>query len=137
MTARAQSAEPAARPDRGISSIGSYSVSNIESVNLTNGNVSVSIPLASLPPMAGGKLSWTLRATYNSKLWDMKSIDQLPDTLHQNRGYTTQHLVMSESGGWKIGDYYGLSEQRADADVEVGVRPAIRSVLMKRPSSTR
>ncbi len=63
----AQQADPAARPDRGTRPVGSYSVSDIENINLVNGNVNLSIPLASLPPIAGGKLSWTVNARYNSK----------------------------------------------------------------------
>ncbi|HET9786580.1 MAG TPA: hypothetical protein VFP47_05585, partial [Pyrinomonadaceae bacterium] len=61
----------AARPDRGIMPGASYSVSDIENINLSNGNLQLSIPLASLPPIAGGKLKLTLNATYNSKLWNI------------------------------------------------------------------
>src|SRR2546430_4517366 len=60
----------AARPDRGVMPAGAYAVSDIENISLTNGNVNLGIPLASLPPVAGGKLGLTLRAEYNSKLWD-------------------------------------------------------------------
>lgn len=38
-----------ARPDRGMVSGASYSVSDIENISLTNGNVNLSIPLAALP----------------------------------------------------------------------------------------
>src|SRR6185436_11647381 len=61
----------AARPDRGITPGASYSVSDFESISLSSGNVNLSIPLASLPPIAGGKLKFTLSAVYNSKLWNM------------------------------------------------------------------
>ncbi|MBZ5554701.1 MAG: hypothetical protein LAO21_18440 [Acidobacteriia bacterium] len=64
-------AQAPARPDRGIVPLGTYAISDIENINLSNGNVNLSIPLASLPPIAGGKLSWTVRAVYNSKLWDV------------------------------------------------------------------
>lgn len=68
-----------ARPDRGLMPGASYSVSDLESVSLTNGNVNVSIPLASLPPIAGGKLKLTLSAIYNSKLWNVtRTQHQLP-----------------------------------------------------------
>lgn len=60
--------QAAARPDRGIMPVGSYSVSDIETVNATNGNVHISIPLAKLPPMASGKLSAMIVASYDSKL---------------------------------------------------------------------
>ena len=61
----------AARPDRGIMPGASYSVSDIENISLTNGNLQLTIPLASLPPIAGGKLKFTVNAVYNSKLWNI------------------------------------------------------------------
>src|SRR5690349_16933680 len=63
--------ETAARPDRGRMPNGSFAVSDIENISLDNGNVNLNIPLASLPPIAGGKLSWSLNAQYNSKIWDI------------------------------------------------------------------
>lgn len=62
-------AQEASRPERGLVPNGSFSVSDIENINLMNGNVNLNIPLASLPPIAGGKLSWTVSAQYNSKVW--------------------------------------------------------------------
>ena len=56
-----------ARPDRGTMPNGSYSVSDFENISLQNGNVHLTIPLASLPRIAGGKLSWTLSAQYNQQ----------------------------------------------------------------------
>lgn len=50
--------QTAARPDRGVMKGASYSVSDIENIGLTNGNVNLSIPLASLPLIAGGKLGF-------------------------------------------------------------------------------
>ena len=118
LRALAQTAEPASRPDRGIGAVGSYALSDIENINMTNGNVNISVPLAGLPPVAGGKLSWVLRAIYNSKLWDLASIEQLPDQFHHSK-YATQHLDVSFDGGWKIGGRYILIDQLADADVTV------------------
>ncbi|HKC65851.1 MAG TPA: hypothetical protein VKB86_19565, partial [Pyrinomonadaceae bacterium] len=54
-----QGQQTAARPDRGVNPGGAYSVSDVENINLQNGNLNLSIPLASLPPIAGGKLSLT------------------------------------------------------------------------------
>ncbi|MCA1635133.1 MAG: hypothetical protein LC802_15935, partial [Acidobacteria bacterium] len=45
VSALAQSPQPAARPDRGSVTGGAYAVSDVESVSLNNGNVSLSIPL--------------------------------------------------------------------------------------------
>lgn len=75
LTASAQ--QTAARPDRGIG-LSSYAISDIESINLTNGNLNLSIPLASLPPIAGGKLSLGWRAVYNSKLWNIIRDQHVP-----------------------------------------------------------
>jgi len=63
--------DAAARPDRGVMPGGSYSVSDIENISLQNGNLNLEIPLAALPPIAGGKLSWVIKAHYNSKLWNI------------------------------------------------------------------
>src|SRR5258708_4263541 len=65
------SQQTAARPDRGIMPGASYSVSDTENISLSNGNLNLSIPLAGLPPIAGGKLKFTLSAVYNSKLWNV------------------------------------------------------------------
>src|SRR5687768_16099289 len=67
-----QTPSNAARPDRGMRPNGTYSVSDIENISLTNGNLNLAIPLASLPPVAGGRLGLTLNANYNSKIWDVK-----------------------------------------------------------------
>src|ERR1051325_3126392 len=70
----------AARPDRGTRPNGSYTVSDVENISLQNGNLNLNIPLASLPPIAGGKLSWSLNAYYNSKVWDVSRTQQLGQT---------------------------------------------------------
>jgi len=100
------SAQTASRPDRGVLPVGSYSVSDIENINLTNGNVNLSIPLAALPPMAGGKLSWVVRAEYNSKLWDRRGTEafQIPPLSN----YTASTLQLSDVGGWRIGGKYSI-----------------------------
>ena len=71
-------AQEAARPDRGAAMNRNYLVSDVENINLQNGNVNLSIPLASLPPIAGGKLSWTISANYNSKIWDVVKVQEEP-----------------------------------------------------------
>src|SRR5437868_10949829 len=97
----------AARPDRGINPGGSYSVSDIENINMTNGNVNISIPLASLPPVAGSKLGFTVRAVYNSKLWDVVRNQIQPDPLNPASAYQTNQLQTADSnGGWTIGAAY-------------------------------
>lgn len=56
-------------PQRGTGSPGIYGASGIDTVNLTNGNLMINLPLASLPPSRGG-LSNGLALVYNSKLYD-------------------------------------------------------------------
>ena len=97
----------AARPDRGINAAGAYSVSDIENVNLQNGNVNLAIPLASLPPIAGGKLSLTVSATYNSKLWNMVRKEH-EGTGVPYRTYVVDTPALSEVGGWQIVAGYEL-----------------------------
>ena len=110
-----------AQPDRGTSHISSYALSDIESINLNNGNVNLSIPLASLPPIVGGKLGWTVRAVYNSKLWDVvkqEGADPLAGT------HWVQDVVqMHNDGGWTIGANYQIAITNAADDFDYLLRP--------------
>ncbi len=109
------SAQTAARPERGTRPAGTYSASDIDNISLTSGNVNVSIPLASLPPMAGGKLSWTVSAQYNSKLWDVTRTEhQIP----LGPTYVVDNLQLSDAGGWKIGAAYSLTYQDSRASYD-------------------
>ncbi len=108
-------AEPALLPDRGTGNRGSYSISDIENISLNNGNVNLSIPLASLPAIAGGKLSWTISAHYNSKIWDVKS-DQYPADQHHMQPYTLKYLSAGQ-GGWTLGGQYAIWQQTSDEEV--------------------
>lgn len=98
----------AARPDRGVSAINSYSLSDIERINLSTGNVNLAIPLASMPPIPGGKLSAGFKAVYNSRLWDVT----LYDTTFMNPipAYTDHTLGASDVSGWIIGAGYRLTD---------------------------
>ena len=93
-------AQEAARPDRGAALNRNYAISDIENINLQNGNVQLSIPLAALPPIAGGKLSWTVSANYDSKLWDvLRYQEEGPDL--QWSPYVVD--LPGTGGGWRIG----------------------------------
>ena len=109
------SAQEAARPDRGVMPNGSYSVSDIENINLLNGNVNIRIPLAALPPIAGGKLSWTLTAQYNSKIWDITRDQNNDDPLSWQ-----PYIVDSPGvgGGWSIGHAYVFMFRDANDDLD-------------------
>ncbi|HEX5731195.1 MAG TPA: RHS repeat-associated core domain-containing protein [Blastocatellia bacterium] len=100
-------AQNAARPDRGVRPNGSYAVSDIESVNLVNGNLNLSIPLASLPPVAGGKISFSINATYNSKITDVYRSEIELKTIPPTR-YVKDTIQPSSEGGWKIGGAYAI-----------------------------
>jgi hypothetical protein len=106
--ALAQASQNAARPDRGISPNGNFAISDIENINLTNGNVNLSVPLASLPPIARGKLSLTVRAIYNSKSWDIKREEISTDHPPGSVRYVKDVIQYSENGGWSIGAGYGI-----------------------------
>lgn len=113
----AQSPQTSARPDRGAVQGSSYAVSDIETISLTNGNVNLSIPLASLPQIAGGKLSWTLSATYNSKLWNViRRQEDAADTAW--RPYTVDMPQLSDMGGWQIGGQYSIFIRNAHEDFD-------------------
>src|SRR2546425_4604319 len=109
LSTEASGQQTAARPDRGAMPGASYSVSDIESISLTNGNVNLSIPLAALPPIAGGKLGFSVNAVYNSKIWDVTRTEVRPDTLLPT--YVRDNLQVNANGtagGWKIGGAYSL-----------------------------
>lgn len=108
-------AQEASRPDRGIKPNGSHSVSEIENINLLNGNLNLRIPLASLPPIAGGKLSWTFTAQYNSKLWDITRSQGNDDPLTW-APYTVNSP--GAGGGWTIGNAYSIHFRNANDDFQ-------------------
>jgi RHS repeat-associated protein len=107
--------QEAARPARGTMPNRTYSVTDIENVSLQNGNVNLSIPLASLPPIAGGKLSWTVSANYNSKLWNVTREQQNLDPL-QWAPYTINTPQLSDLGGWRIGGAYYFQFRNSNED---------------------
>ena len=106
-------AQEAARPDRGTGPNRSYAISEIENINLQNGNVHLTIPLASLPPIAGGKLSLSAIARYNSKLWDVLRFQEDAADL-QWAPYVVD--MPGAGGGWAIGGGYSIYFRNADED---------------------
>ena len=75
--------------ERGLQVTGSYRLGDIETVNTKNGNLMLSVPLASLPAGRGGNPGFQLSLNYNSKLWDVyvahvedpsDSTNPIPDT---------------------------------------------------------
>jgi RHS repeat-associated protein len=95
---------PDSGPTRGLSSTGQYALSQIESVNASTGNVSLSIPLAHLPPGPGG-FSAGVNLIYNSTLYDIRAAQ--PGTDEQYNYVSSTH-----GGGWNYGYRYTLWTQR-------------------------
>lgn len=108
----------AARPDRGMLPGASYSVSDVENISLTNGNVNLSIPLASLPPIAGGKLNFTLNAVYNSKLWNVTRTENQMGTFYGCPTWVVDTPQLSDLGGWRISGGYTLVIRNAHEDFD-------------------
>ena len=90
-------AQDAPNPARGLQTGASYSVSDIETVNMTNGNLMINIPLASLAK-GRGSVGNSISLMYNSKLYDNKVQELL-----NSRGQMTSQNTIAESGsgGWK------------------------------------
>ena len=111
-----------ARPDRGFGAKGGYQTTQIDSISLQNGGVSLSVPLASLPPMAGGNLSYTLAATYNSKLFDIHRTEvRVPPGGPPGcpLSYSTSDIWPNEgSAGWRIGSTYQIFFRDANEDYD-------------------
>ena len=109
------------KPDRGIQPANSYSISDIETVNLTNGNLMLNIPLAHVPgrgtaPAAG----MTLR--YDSKLWD-SSIEKMEDG--ENGAYDFYALTLG-TGGWRLDSgMYQLSVEQPAGDLSPCTRMGV------------
>lgn len=88
--------ETTAGPQRGFQPGGAYSLSNIESVNTTNGNLLMNVPLGGLPKGRGG-LSANINLLYNSKLYDIRS-----STIRVlGEAHELQNIQESAEGGWR------------------------------------
>ncbi len=88
---------------------GGFLVSDVETINMVNGNVLLRIPLASLPAGRGGS-GFTLELRYNSQIWDVEpSLITSGQDSDGNDTYESRHtLQMSAQGGWRYGFEYGL-----------------------------
>jgi RHS repeat-associated protein len=93
-------------PQRGFHPAGSYAMSDLETINTSNGNTILNVPLASLPRGRGGNPGATLKLLYNSKLLDSRQEIHY-DPLNPPDNYTYNVLQASDKGGWR----YGLMHQ--------------------------
>ena len=110
--------ELTSRPERGLSGKGTRQTSDIDSINLQNGSVTLALPLASLPPVAGGKLSYTLSAYYNSNLWNGYRTEVLGKQSGCDVTYTKATLGIAGDGGWSIGGQYEIIFRDASQDYD-------------------
>lgn len=92
-------------PERGTSHAGrSFSLSDIETIGNYSGNVMFNVPLGSLPSGRGG-LKAGLSLHYDSKIWDMKTLEVLESTV---TNHDKNILLPSEEGNWSYNYSYRL-----------------------------
>lgn len=83
-------------PKRGSAPGSSMSISDIENINLTNGNLMLNMPLVSLPKGRGG-LSASFGMVYNSKIYK-----PVVEEIIVNNDPTDQNVLYnSDEGGWR------------------------------------
>jgi hypothetical protein len=92
-------------PARGFQPAGSYALSDIETINTTNGNLMLNLALGKLAPGRGG-LSGQLNLHYDSKLYDSRT-QYYEDWEHpifgQPQVVVRNMLISSDQGGWHYG----------------------------------
>jgi len=97
-------------PARGFQPGGSYALSDIETINTTNGNLILNLTLGKLAPGRGG-LSGQLSLHYDSKLYDSRT-QYYEDWEHpifgQPQVVIRNMLMTSDQGGWHYGTGYEL-----------------------------
>jgi RHS repeat-associated protein len=92
-------------PQRGAQPNTPFAVGGADSISLANGNMSYSVPLASLPLSRGGRLAPAVYLVYNSKLYDTSV--RICDS-RCSFAYTETNLVRAAEGGWRYGVRYSL-----------------------------
>lgn len=119
VTAQGQTASHTREPQRNFAPAGSFSLSDFESINTTNGNLILRYSLGQLPPgrnaMRGG-----FHLQYNSKLYDTV-IGLAMDTSGQ--GSMQNLLKESSEGGWKLHFRYELLITNRNSEIEGGYEP--------------
>jgi len=108
------------QPQRGFAPGSSYELSDIENINMSNGNVMFNIPLASLPADRGGRGGATVRLHYNSKIFDPRPA-LVPNV--SGSGLTLRTFLGSnDNGNWRYGIGYRLEiiDRRTDTNFGYG-----------------
>src|ERR1044072_1392510 len=93
---------------RGIYPGASYVAGGLDTINTTNGNLMLHIPLASLPAGRGGNPGYTLNLLFDSKLFDTK-IKAHRNALDPSQNYDLNTLQFSNSGAWHFGTRYVMN----------------------------
>lgn len=97
---------------RGVYLNASYSVSDFETINNTNGNVMFNLPLASLPAGRGG-MSYGITLGYNSKLFDIRTDEFfVPPPGYEGE---VMRAYKSETGGWQYGVEFKFEQRKRPA----------------------
>ncbi len=86
-----------ANPERGVTKGASFAISDIETINTTNGNLMLRIPLVSLP-QGRGSVGASIGLMYNSKLYDT-IVNETAD--HSNQLSLQNFMAPGATGGWK------------------------------------
>jgi len=89
---------------RGVVPTSSYSVSDLDTINTTNGNLLLHLPIVSLPAGRAGH-SAGISLIYNSKVYDTSTYG---DIMTNGNCVVAADLVASEDGGWKLAFGYSL-----------------------------
>jgi RHS repeat-associated protein len=116
-------AQQTTSPNRGFQPGGAYAAGDIETINATNGNLMLRVPLGSLPPGRGG-LAARVSLIYNSKLYDSSTEYENCPWVSSGKGFLTvnaqyptcsgdptrrsDYLQESEDGGWHYGLRYRI-----------------------------
>lgn len=109
----------ARQPAKGFQFGNSYAAGSFDAVNVSNGNVVINLPLASLPAGRGTSPGAGVTLQYNSKLWDAKQTNFSnhlqqgggdPNNTSGNYFYSSNKLQLSDRAGWKVLYYYNLIE---------------------------
>ena len=88
-------------PDHGFRAANRYASFGLDALNVTNGNLVVNVPIASLPSGRGGSPGYSVSLQYNSKLWDAQPAlrtDGNPDE-NGNTNFLYTAVGLKDSGG--------------------------------------
>ena len=112
-------------PNRGLYPTGAYASSNIDTINTTNGDLMLRIPLASLPSGRGGNPGFSVNLLYDGKLFD-SSVLRHVDTVN-GINYDLNTLKLSNNGGWRLGMRYQMTVVRRSDSFDNTSQPSCPS----------